>query len=107
METPGSGRLGAFFHDQQGGLRPLSPLRLPPWEPAFALTVHKSQGSEFERVLLILPDRISDSLSRELLYTAITRARSRIEIWGTEDGFRRGVERRVVRNSGLRDRLWG
>jgi len=107
MNAPPDDRLTAFFPRPEGGLRSLSPLRLPAFETAFALTVHKSQGSEFERVLLILPERISEALSRELLYTAITRARSRVEIWGTEEVFCRAVEQRIVRNSGLRDRLWG
>ena len=96
-----------WFENPEGGLRHLSTLRLPPGEAAFALTVHKSQGSEFDRVLLILPDHLSVALSRELLYTAVTRARSRIEIWGTEEVFRQTMERRTVRNSGLRDRLMG
>lgn len=94
-----------WFDSPEGGVRHFSALRLPPSEPAFALTVHKSQGSEFDRVLLILPDRLSDVLSRELLYTAVTRARSSIEIWGTEEVFRQTIERRTVRHSGLRDRL--
>ena len=107
MNNTADGRLTAFFPTHEEGLRGLSPLRLPPYETAFALTVHKSQGSEFERVLLILPERISGALSRELLYTAVTRARSRVEIWGTEEIFRHAVEQRNVRNSGLRERLWG
>ena len=57
-------------------------------------------------VLLILPDQMSEVLSRELLYTAVTRARKRVEIWGDEEVFRRAVERRIERSSGLRDRLW-
>ncbi len=97
----------AWFENPEGGLRHLSTLRMPPSETAFALTVHKSQGSEFDRVLLILPDHLSEALSRELLYTAVTRARQSIEIWGTEEVFRQTVERRTVRNSGLRDKLSG
>ncbi|KAB0672502.1 exodeoxyribonuclease V subunit alpha [Oryzomonas sagensis] len=107
MDDPASGGLAAWFNDPDGTLRRLSPLRLPPHESAFALTVHKSQGSEFDRVLLILPERVSEALSRELLYTAVTRARSHVEIWGTEEVFLRTVERRTVRSSGLRERLWG
>ncbi len=107
LDDPESGRLAAFFRDPEGGLRRLSPLRLPSCEPALALTVHKSQGSEFDRVLLILPEHISETFSRELLYTAVTRARSRVEIWGTEEVFLRAVGRRIERSSGLRDRLWG
>jgi exodeoxyribonuclease V alpha subunit len=103
--TEHDGRPAAWFNDQDGGLRHISPLRLPPYETAFALTVHKSQGSEFDKLLFILPDRMSEALSRELLYTAVTRARHHVEIWGTEDVFREAVERRTERSSGLRDRL--
>ncbi|GFE62212.1 exodeoxyribonuclease V subunit alpha [Geobacter sp. AOG2] len=107
MADPAAGRLAAWFDDPDTGLRRLSPLRLPPHENAFALTVHKSQGSEFDKVLLILPERLSEAFSRELLYTALTRARAHVEIWGTEEVFRRAVERRTARGSGLRERLWG
>jgi exodeoxyribonuclease V alpha subunit len=94
-----------WFENPEGGLRHLSTLRLPPFESAFALTVHKSQGSEFDRVLLILPDKMSEVLSRELLYTAVTRARRHIEIWGTEEVFRQAIERLTLRKSGLSERL--
>jgi len=96
----------AFFPDSDSGVRRISALRLPQHENAFALTIHKVQGSEFDDVLLILPDQMSEVLSRELLYTAVTRARQRVEIWGDEEVFRRAVERRIERSSGLRDRLW-
>jgi exodeoxyribonuclease V alpha subunit len=95
-----------FFPAQDSELRRFSALRLPPHETAFAQTVHKTQGSEFDRVLLILPDQLSDILSRELLYTAVTRARKGVEIWGDEDVFCRAVERCIERRSGLIDRLW-
>ena len=100
-------RPSVWFSAQENGLRHLSPLRLPPHETAFALTVHKSQGSEFGRLLLILPERMSEVLCRELIYTAVTRARRRVEIWGTEEVFRQAVGRRTQRNSGLRDNLAG
>jgi exodeoxyribonuclease V alpha subunit len=96
----------AYFSDPDSGVRRISLLRLPPHETAFALTVHKVQGSEFDKVLLVLPDKMSEVLSRELLYTAVTRGRQRVEIWGDEEVFRRAVERRIERNTGLRDRLW-
>lgn len=95
----------AWFEDPEGGLRHLSSIRLPPSESAFTVTVHKSQGSEFDRVLLILPDHLSEVLSRELLYTAVTRARHSIEIWGSEEIFSQAVEKRTIRTSGLTDRL--
>lgn len=101
------GRQACWFSDPESGLRPFSLLRLPAHETAFVLTVHKSQGSEFDKVLLILPDRISEALSRELLYTAVTRARSRVEIWGTEEVFRQAIIKRTKRMSGLSDKLSG
>lgn len=103
VESEGGGT--AWFENQEGGLRHLSAIRLPPVETAFAVTVHKSQGSEFDRVLLILPDRLSEVLCRELLYTAVTRARRFIEIWGSEEVFCQAVEKRTVRTSGLVDQL--
>jgi exodeoxyribonuclease V alpha subunit len=107
MDDAASGRLATWFYDPDTGLRRLSPLRLPSHVDAFALTVHKSQGSEFDKVLLIMPERVSEALSRELLYTALTRARSHVEIWGTEEVFLSTVERQTARSSGLRARLWG
>ena len=82
------------------------PARLPPHETVFAMTVHKSQGSEFDRVLLLLPPEPSRVVTRELLYTAITRARRRVEIWATEPALRAAVASRIERSSGLRDALW-
>jgi exodeoxyribonuclease V alpha subunit len=71
------------------------------------MTVHKSQGTEFDRTLFLLPDQDSPVLTRELLYTGLTRARRSVEMWGKEAVFLRGVERRTERSSGLRDILWG
>ena len=95
-----------FMHDDRS-LRWLAPARLPPHESVFAMTVHKSQGSEFDQVHLILPDTDVPVLTRELIYTAVTRARSRITIWGQERILAAGISRRLVRRSGLRDALWG
>ncbi|MBU2261576.1 MAG: exodeoxyribonuclease V subunit alpha [Proteobacteria bacterium] len=100
------GEMGAFFPEKDGRVRRFAPVRLPEHETVHALTVHKSQGSEFASVLLILPDRDSPVLTRELIYTAITRAKTRVEIWGNEEIFRRAVARRNERSSGLRDALW-
>lgn len=99
--------LRAFFPTADGTMRKLHPLRLPEHETVFAMTVHKSQGSEFDNVLLILPDKDYPVLSRELIYTGITRARKGIEIWGIESVFRAAVSRRIERSSGLRDAIWG
>ena len=100
------GELRAFFISAEGKLRRFVPSRLPLHETAFALTVHKSQGSEFDRLLLILPEKESPVLTRELLYTGITRARSKVEVWTNEEIFRAAVARRTERTSGLREALW-
>ncbi len=101
------GELRAHFAESSGTVRAVSPTRLPEHEPAYALTVHKSQGSEFDDVLLILPPEPVRVLTRELLYTAITRARHSVEIWGREAVVRSAIETRTERRSGLRDALWG
>ncbi len=86
------------------GPRAFAPAALPPHEGAFALTVHKAQGSEFERVALVTgPD--SAVLTRELLYTGVTRARSGIVIHSSADTLRAGIARRTLRMGGLADRL--
>ena len=103
-EAPGEKR--TFFASAEGKLRRVLPSRLPIHETAFAMTVHKSQGSEFQRVLLILPENDSPLLTRELLYTGLTRAREHVTIWSSEKVLRSAIARRVVRTSGLRDALW-
>ena len=95
----------AWFVGEDGGVRRIPPARLPEHEPAFAMTVHKSQGSEFDNVLLILPDKDSPLLTRELVYTGLTRSRTRVEVWFQESVLRAAVNRKIQRGSGLRDRL--
>jgi exodeoxyribonuclease V alpha subunit len=95
-----------FFSARDGGLRSVLPVKLPEHETVYAMTVHKCQGSEFDRILVILPDRVNPVLTRELLYTAVSRARKRIEIWGTEKIIRYMINNPVRRTSGLRDALW-
>jgi exodeoxyribonuclease V alpha subunit len=99
------GAVRAFFPDLDGGVRSVSPERLPLHETAFAMTIHKSQGSEFDRVLLLLPPVESDILTRELIYTGITRAKESVEIWASEGVFCRAVRKKIERRSGLRDAL--
>jgi exodeoxyribonuclease V alpha subunit len=102
-ENPGE--LWAWFMGKENNLRRFAPARLPQHEAAYAMTVHKSQGSEFDRVLFILPDSDSPVLTRELIYTGLTRARSQVEVWWNESVFAQAVLRRAERNSGLRDAL--
>jgi exodeoxyribonuclease V alpha subunit len=96
-----------FRADTPGTLRDLSPARLPQHDTAFALSVHKSQGSEFADVVFVLPERPSPVLTRELVYTAITRARERVTLFGSEAILRHAIATRVERASGLSERLWG
>lgn len=100
------GTTRVVFPTAGGGLRWLSPARLPPHETVFAMTVHKSQGSEFDRVALVLPAAVSPILTRELVYTAITRARRRIVVYGVPEVLQQAVGRRIDRASGLREALW-
>ena len=102
-DTDGEPR--ASFPASDGTLRTFAPSRLPPHETVFAMTVHKSQGSEFDQVVVVLPPARSPVVTRELLYTAVTRARDRVTIVGTADVIREAVETPVRRSSGLRDRL--
>jgi len=96
----------ALFPGEQGQLRRLSPSRLPPHETVYAMSVHKSQGSEFDEVAVVLPRKPSPVLSRELLYTAVTRARRAVTIHGSREVFAHAVTRRIERASGLREALW-
>jgi len=95
-----------YFPTPEGTFRKILPSRLGSYETVFAMTVHKSQGSEFDRVLCLLPDRDTPLLTRELIYTALTRARRDVTVWGREDAFLKAVSRRIERSSGLRDALW-
>jgi exodeoxyribonuclease V alpha subunit len=72
-----------------------------------AMTIHRSQGSQYDTVSVVLPSTASSLLSRELLYTAITRARSHVRVLGTQESVRAGIERQVLRASGLRRVLPG
>ncbi len=84
-----------------------SPTRLAAVDTVYAMTIHKSQGSQFGTAAVVLPDADSPILTRELLYTAVTRAQERLMIAGSEETVRRAVERPIARASGLRERLAG
>ena len=102
----GAGRLRVCFESIEG-TRFISVGRLPPHETVFATTIHKSQGSEFDAVSVVLPDTLSPLLGRELLYTAVTRARRRVDVFARSDVLAFAMSRAVRRASGLGDRLWG
>jgi exodeoxyribonuclease V alpha subunit len=100
-------QLAVFFAGDSGEVRRFQPYQLPEHTTVYAMTVHKSQGSEFDEVLFVLPDRDFPILTRELIYTALTRARKKITIWGNRSIITKAIARQVERTSGLRDALWG
>ncbi|NOT88215.1 MAG: exodeoxyribonuclease V subunit alpha [Lysobacter sp.] len=110
-----NGDVGVVWQDARGdasvwfetahGLRAWRPAQLPAHASAYVTTVHKAQGSEFDRIVLILPDADARVLSRELLYTALTRARRGVVLWATPTALDRALERRTWRDSGLEARL--
>ena len=99
------GQLRVYFPAEGGGFRKLLTGRLKDYETVYAMTVHKSQGSEFDHVTLILPDRSSKVVTRELVYTAITRAKKSVEVWGVEQTFHDALSQTTCRESGLKDML--
>jgi exodeoxyribonuclease V alpha subunit len=101
------GELRVYFEDADGRLRGFAPGRLPEHETVYAMTVHKSQGSEFDEVLLLLPEAESPVLDRPLVYTAVTRARRKAEIRGAPAVLEAAIKRPPARSSGLGERLWG
>lgn len=105
-DSEGAGKVVAVFPEGQGRFRQFYPLRLPEFETVFAMTVHKSQGSEFDTVLLLLSRIDAPILTRELVYTGITRARRCVMLWSSENVFIKAVSRSIARTSGLREALW-
>ena len=102
----GQGRARVYFESADGPPRSVAAGRMPPHETVYAMSVHKSQGSELDRVALLMPRSSSPILTRELIYTGISRARSRVDLFGNEQVLREALSRRVERASGIRDALW-
>ncbi|MEX2603377.1 MAG: ATP-binding domain-containing protein, partial [Gracilimonas sp.] len=86
---------------------PVSVARLKDYEPAYAITIHKSQGSEFDEVAIILPNKVKSILSKEILYTSVTRARRNTLIIANEKIMRTAIKSSISRNSGLQQKIWG
>ena len=103
VKGPGEHPIAVF--ERGGELLHFSPLRLGSVDTAYAMTIHKSQGSQFDTAAVLLPPADSRILTRELLYTAVTRARRELILVGTEETVRQAVARPVARASGLAERL--
>ena len=109
LVLPTAGGLAVVFPAKDGGVdrtRAVTLARLPRSTGAFVMTVHRSQGSQFRRVAVVLAGRDSPIQTRELIYTAITRTRSRLDWLGDPDELLRALRRRVGRASGLGDLVW-
>ncbi|QIW15489.1 exodeoxyribonuclease V subunit alpha [Pasteurellaceae bacterium RH1A] len=92
-------------HEETGDYLKLSLSRLPAYDPAYVMTVHKSQGSEFGHTLLVMPLTSSPVLTKELLYTAVTRAKKRFSLFSQQNTWRSGVNQEIERQSGLNQQL--
>ncbi len=100
------GTLLAWFSRTDGDLLSVAPSRLPEHEAAYAVTIHKSQGSEFDEVLLVLPPEEHQIVTKELIYTGITRAKNKLTLLGESIALQYSIEKKVIRHSGLARSLW-
>jgi len=107
LRQVGSGELRVWFERAEGGLRSFTPTRLPDCQTVYAMTIHKSQGSEFEEVAVLLPENHSRVLGRELLYTGVTRAKKKVSVLAEEEILRFTIAKTVERHGGLGNWLRG
>jgi exodeoxyribonuclease V alpha subunit len=107
VAPPDGGEQGRAVFRQGDAVRRVDPAELDAPETAFAMTVHKTQGSEYDTVVLVHPPADSPLVGRELLYTAITRARRRLVLVGSPESIRRAVTTPARRRTGLTPALLG
>jgi exodeoxyribonuclease V alpha subunit len=100
-------KLMVFFPSSDGDVKKLIPTRLPHCETVFAMTIHKSQGSEFNEILIALPPTMNPVLSKELLYTAITRAREKVVMVVEKLVFEQTIQKKTERFGGLEEKIIG
>ncbi|WOG25586.1 exodeoxyribonuclease V subunit alpha [Endozoicomonas sp. 8E] len=100
-----NGRLKVVFELPDGSLKHLLPSRLPEHQTVFAMTIHKSQGSEFPHTVMALPEQMTPILTRELVYTGITRAKARLDLFALPQILFKAIQHKTLRSSGLKDRL--
>ena len=95
------GRVRVYFEMADGAVQAFLPSRLPPHQTVFAMTIHKSQGSEFAHTVMVLPQKFTPVLTRELVYTGITRAKQKLDIFANVSVMKKAVRIRTERVSGL------
>ena len=98
-------RLKVFFELADGSIKSVLPSRVPEHQTAYAMTIHKSQGSEFEHTFMILPEDYSPILTRELIYTGVTRAKKQLTLCGNQQVIKKAVKVKTERLSGLKEGL--
>lgn len=101
LQDDEDGRMKVWFETEDGQLKPFSPYRIPEYQTAYAMTIHKSQGSEFKNIIVVLPQDDNLVLSRELIYTAITRAKEQLLLVADKDILTLAMARKTHRHSGL------
>ncbi len=106
IDSSDNHQLKVFFIQADGTIRKILPSRLPPHETVYAMTIHKSQGSEFDKVFIVLPEVDTPLCTRELIYTAITRAKKTATLYSSESLLKTAIKRTTERTSGLEDALW-
>ncbi len=105
LQDPEKGEMHVWFERAGGGFRSYPPSRLSGCKTVFAMTIHKSQGSEFDEVVVVLPEEDNRILSRELVYTAVTRAKKAVRLVAEQEILRLALSRNIERASGLADLL--
>jgi exodeoxyribonuclease V alpha subunit len=98
-------QLLAWFPDKKNGYRSISPARLPPHRPAYAITIHRSQGSEYDKVMIVIPSIESEILSRNLLYVASSRAKKKVILLGEQSIILKSIKKGTKQSSSLGNRL--
>ena len=106
MTLDRDGRRVVAFRHADGEVREVPAIRVADCETVWAMTIHKSQGSQFDHAVVVLQDRESPIATRELLYTGATRARRRVTVVASEARLREAAVRPVRRATGLAERLW-
>jgi len=101
LKEPDGYHLWVYFIQPNGEYRALSPARLPRCRTFYAMTIHQSQGSEFEQVMVVLAETMNPVLTKELIYTAVTRAKNKVLMVADEGVFKQSIAEKIVRRSGL------
>ena len=104
-QSTDNSQLFAWFPDKKNGFRSISPSRLPPYRPAYAITVHRSQGSEYDKVMIVIPSIESEIISRNLLYVASSRAKEKVTLLGERSFILKSIEKDIKQSNSLGNRL--